>query len=329
MAKIMKGNLQLNIKTYIIGLMLVGIVICFSSCQDKDEFTPDPISGDVNEFYADVQGSHEWDSFDAATDHIFITDNNTSVHIPANSLVYDDGSDVVGEISVSLQDYLNMGELIVHNVSAMMSSDRMLSSEGVLFVSFAQGNEVLSVKPESLVTIRVPEPNASVDAILYDDGGEPIVFDWQVSGDTMSLKSWDFYWDGKDWIDSGYEFYITGSGWYNIALELNPDVSFNQPICVSLPRELFDGINSDVFLILDEYDTVVPLEMNSEKMLFCASFSNLPQDSDATIVSISSLGEGNYHFGMSHAIINMDNSELVVVPEPQTKEQILDFLGMF
>jgi len=188
---------------------------------------------------------------------------------------------------------------------------------------------VLSVKPESLVTIRVPEPNASVDAILYDDGGEPIVFDWQVSGDTMSLKSWDFYWDGKDWIDSGYEFYITGSGWYNIALELNPDVSFNQPICVSLPRELFDGINSDVFLILDEYDTVVPLEMNSEKMLFCASFSNLPQDSDATIVSISSLGEGNYHFGMSHAIINLYNSELVVVPEPQTKEQILDFLGMF
>ena len=192
MAKIMKGNLQLNIKTSIIGLMLVGIVICFSSCQDKDEFTPDPISGDVNEFYADVQGSHEWDSFDAATDHIFITDSNTSVHIPANSLVYDDGSDVVGEISVSLQDYLNMGELIVHNVTAMMSSDRILSSEGVLFVSFAQGNEVLSVKPASLVTIRVPEPNASVDAILYDDGGEPIVFDWQVSGQTMSLESWDF-----------------------------------------------------------------------------------------------------------------------------------------
>jgi len=54
MAKIMKGNLQLNIKTYIIGLMLVCIVICFSSCQDKDEFIPDPISGDVNEFYADV-----------------------------------------------------------------------------------------------------------------------------------------------------------------------------------------------------------------------------------------------------------------------------------
>ena len=135
--------------------------------------------------------------------------------------------------------------------------------------------------------------------------------------------------DGKDWIDSGYEFYITGSGWYNIALELDPGVSFNQPICVSLPRELFDGTNSDVFLILDDYDTVIPLEMNSEKMLFCASFSNLPQDSDATIVSISSLGEGNYHFGTSHAIINMDNSELVVVPEPQTKEQILDFLGMF
>lgn len=325
----MKGKLQLNIKTYIMGLMLIGIVICFSSCQDKDEFTPDPVIGDVNQFYADVQGTYEWESFDATTNHIFISDRNTSVHIPANSLVYADGSDVVGEIEVGLQDYLSMGELIVHNVAPMVSSDKMLSSEGALFVSFIQGNEELSVKPGSLVTIRVTDPNASADALLYDDGGEPIAFDWQISGQTMSLESWNFNWNGKDWIDSGYEFYITESGWYNVALELDPDVSFNQPICVSLPTELFDGTNSDVFLILDDYDTVVPLEMNSEKMLFCGSFSNLPQDSDATIVSISSLGEGNYHFGTSHAIINMDNAELGVVPAPQTKEQILDLLGMF
>lgn len=329
MVKIMKENLQLNIKTYIMGLMLIGMVIGFSSCQDKDEFTPDPISGDVSDFYAEVQGSYDWDSFDAATDHIFITDRNTSIHIPANSLVYADGSDVVGEISVGLQDYLNMGELIVHNVTPMISSNKMLSSEAALYVSFIQGSEELSVKQGSLVTIRVTDPNADVDALLYDDGSEPIAFDWEVSEQTMSLESWDFYWDGKDWIDSGYEFYITESGWYNVALELDPDVSFNQPICVRLPTELFDGTNSDVFLILEDYDSVVPLEMNSEKMLFCATFSNLPQGSDATIVSVSSLGEGNYHFGTSRAIINMDNDELGVVPDPQTKEQILDLLGMF
>ena len=329
MVSIMKENLQLKIRTYFKCLMLIGILMGFASCQDRDEFTPDPVSGNMNDFYADVQGSFDWDSFDASTDHIFITDRNTSVHIPANSLIYADGSDVIGEISVGLQDYFNMGELIVHDVTPMMSSDKILSTNGTLFLSFTQGNEELSVKPGSLVTIRVTDPNANVNAILYDDGGEPLISDWHVSNQTMSLESWDFYWDGKDWIDSGYEIYITETGWYNIASELVPDVSFDQPISVSLPTELFDGANSDVFLILEDYDTVVPLEMNSEKMLFCASFSNLPLDSDASFVSVSSLGEGKYYFGTSRATINMENVELVLVPEPQTKEQILDLLGMF
>lgn len=328
MVKIMKGNLQLNIKTYIMGLMLIGIVTGFSSCQDKDEFTPDPISGDVSIFYTDAQGAFGGDSFNAASEHVYITNNNTSVHIPANSLVHTDGSEVFGDVTIALEDVLNKGELIVHNVPTL-SSEKLLSSEGALYVSFTQNNEELSVKPGSLVTIRLTDPNADSNAQLYDGLDMMTSTDWKVSEQSMSLEAWSFFWDNKPWNGSGYEFYITQSGWYSVALELDPSTSFQEPICVSLPTELYDGTNSDVFLILDDYDSVVPLEMNSEKMLFCATFSNLPQGSEATVVSVSSLGEGNYHFGTSRAIINMDNGEILVFPESQTKEQILDLLGMF
>ena len=328
MVKIMKENLQLKIKNYMKCLMLMGIVIGFSSCQDKDQFTPDPISGDVSEFYADVQDAFGGDSFDAATAHVYITNNNTSVHIPANSLVYADGSDVIGDVIVSLEDVLNKGELIVHNVPTM-SSEKALSSEGALFVSFVQNNEELSIKPGSLITIRITDPNADADAELYDGLDKETAANWELSQETMALESWNFFWDGKDWIDSGYEFYITRTGWFTVALKLEPATAFEAPICVSLPAELYDGTNTDVFLILDDYDTVLPLELNSEKMLFCATFSNIPQDSEVIIVSVSSLGDGNYHYGTSNATISIDNGGLFVFPESQTKAEILDLLGMF
>ena len=324
----MKGNLQLNIKSYVKSLMFIGILIGFTSCEEKDEFIPDPISGDVNEFYADAQNVFGGNSFNAAEEHIYITNTNTSVHIPANSLVYADGSEVTGEVTVTLEDVLNKGELVVHDLHTM-SSGKLLSSEGVLYVSFTQNGEKLSIKPGSLITIRLTAPDAEVDAQLYEGLVMSTDSDWALSSQSLALESWSFFWDGKDWIDSGYELYITETGWFNVALELNTPMAFTESICVSLPTELYDGSNSDVFLILDDYDTVVPLEMDSEKMLFCATFSNIPQGSEATIVSISSLGEANYHFGTSRAIINMDNGEIVVFPEPQTKEQILDLLGMF
>ncbi len=328
MVKIMKENLQLNIKTCIKSLMLFSIVVGFLSCQDKDEFTPDPISGDVSEFYSNVQGAYEGDSFSASSDHIYITNNNTSVHIPANCLVYADGSDVTGEVTVSLEDVLNKGELIVHNVPTM-SSESVLSSEGALFVSFNQDNEELFIKPGSLVTVRLRDPNADANAILFDGLDHDNATTWKVSDHTMSLETWSFFWDNKDWDDSGYEFYISTTGWFSVSLELNPTTPFLDPICVSLPRELYDGTNTDVFLLLDDYDTMIPLEMDSEKMLFCATFSNISVGSEATIVSVSSLGEGDYHFGTSNATISIDTGEILVFPKSQTKEQILDLLGMF
>lgn len=324
----MKENLQLHLKTWIKSVMLLSVIIGLGGCEDKDEFTPDPISGDVELFYSEVQGANEGDSFDASSEHIFITNSNTSVHIPANSLVYADGTDVFGEVRVTLEDVLNKGELVVHNIPTL-SSEKLLISEGALFVMFTQDNNELYIKPGSLITIRLTAPDANASTQLYDGLDMVNNNSWNFSSQSMSLESWSFFWDGKDWIDSGYELYLTETGWYSVALELSSNDSLEEPICVNLPRELYDGSNSDVFLILDDYDTVVPLEMDSEKLLFCASFSNIPLGSEATIVSVSSLGEGNYHFGTSRAIISTDNGELYVFPKSQTKEQILDLLGMF
>lgn len=329
MVMIMKENLHLNIKTYINYLFLIVLMISISSCEDKDEFTPDPISGDINDFYADVEGSYEWSSFMASSDHIFITDQRTSVHIPANSLIYEDGSDVVGEVTVGLQDYLNIGELIAHRLPAVVSPNNVKSSEGTVYVTFQQEEQILSVKPGSLVTIRISDANATPNAVLFDGWDSIFNDDWKLSEQTMSLESWSFSWEGSEWEGSGYELYITDAGWYSVGVELSPSLSYQSPICASLPVELYDESNTDVFLVLDQYDAVIPLEMNSEKMLFCATLSNVPQGSEATIVSISSLGDGNYHYGTSNAIISIDQGDILVFPKSQTKEQILDLLGMF
>lgn len=324
----MNKNLRLNLLVYIKGLMIIGVVLCFSSCQDKDEFTPNPISGDINDFYQDAQGAFGSDMFDAENDFVYITINNTSVHIPANSLVYADGEAVVGMVSITFEDVLNKGELLIHDVPTM-SSGSLLSSEGAAFLSFTQEGETLSIKPGSLVTLRIRDTNTDAEAQMYDGFDGSSNSDWKISDQSFSVASWSFFWDGKDWIDGGYELYLTETGWFSIAKELNPTLSDVEQVCAQLPAELFDGSNSDVFLILKDYDTVVPLEMDSQKMLFCAEFDNMPQGSEATIVSISSVGAQNYYFGTSNATISVDTGDIYVFPAAKTKEEVLDALGMF
>ena len=324
----MNKYLQLNLLTKTKSFLLLSILVVLGACQDKDEFTPDPISGDINDFYQDAQGNFGTDIFDVQNDFVFITINNTSVHIPSNSLVYPDGSDVEGMVNIVFEDVLNKGELVIHDLPTM-SSGKLLSSEGAMFLSFSQNGQELEIKPGSLVTLRLRDVNAEADVQVYDGYDANDNLDWNISSQAFSLESWSFFWDGKDWIDSGYELYLTNTGWFSIAKEINPSVSDVEQVCAGLPAELFDGSNSDVFLILNDYDTVVPLEMDSQKMLFCADFLNMPQGAEATIVSISSIGALNYYFGMSNATISVDTGDLNIYPNPQTKEQILDLLGMF
>lgn len=324
----MNRNLQLNIKSYIKGLMLLGIIFTFAACQDKDEFTPDPITGDVEDFYEDAQGAFATETFDVTTDYVYITNNNTSIHIPANSLTNSDGSVATGMATITFEDVLNKGELVIHNLPTM-SDGELLSSEGAFFFSFTQDENELSIAPGTLLTVRITDPQAEAGVQLYGGFDYDINEDWSLSSQTMSLETWSFFWDGKDWDGSGYELYVSETGWYNVSKLIDPAMSASEQICIQLPVELFDGNNSDVFLILDDYDTVIPLEMDSGKMLFCASFSNMPEGTEATIVSISSLGETNYYYGTSHAIISVDTEQITIVPESKTKEQILDLLGMF
>lgn len=309
-------------------MLILGLVLVLGSCQDKDEFTPDPISGDINDFYEDAQGAFGTDVFDVEEDFVFITINNTSVHIPANSLVYPDGTDVEGLVTIVFEDVLNKGELIIHDVPTM-TTENLLSSEGAMFLSFSQNGQELSIKSGSLITLRLRDTDADADVQVYEGFDAVNNSTWNESNQAFSLESWSFFWDGKDWIDSGYELYLTATGWFSVAKEIEASSSEVEEVCSQLPTELFDGSNSDVFLILNDYDTVVPLEMDTEKMLFCADFVNMPQGAEATIVSISSIGTLNYYFGMSNATISVDTGDISIFPNPQTKEQILDLLGMF
>jgi len=324
----MKRNIQSNIKLYIFQLLILGIVISFSACQDKDEFIPDPVTGDINDFYEEAQGDYSQAIFDATEDYVYITNTNTSVHVPANSLVNADGTTVTGEVTITFEDVMNKGESVIHNVPTV-SNGSLLSNEGTVYFTFSQDGVELSIKPGVVLVLRITDNDTDQEARLYEGYDAISNRNWVHSNQTLLRDSWSFFWDGKDWIDSGYELYVTKTGWYSVSTEISVTEVFSQPMCIELPTELFDGSNSDVFLILNDYDTVIALEQDSEKMLFCAEFSNTPLGVNAKIVSISSLGESNYHFGMSNAILNVANSEIIIAPQPKSKEQILDLLGMF
>lgn len=304
----------------------ICILLCVS-CQDKIEFTPDPIMGDVAQFYESVTDDPIIEQFAADQEHVYVSPYITSVHIPAHSLVYPDGSDVVGTVSMHFIDFKNKGELIIQNIGTYADQE-ILSTEGTAYLTFSQDGIPLSIKPGSLVMIRIKDETQDTDMNLYEDPNGDIP-DWQLSAQSMDIADWNFFWNGKEWEGIGYELLLTETGWYSVAKAIHMDVTDYINICIEAPTQLYNADNSDVFIIFDQYDTVLPLHGDSENLLFCTDFENLAKGTEATLVVISHLGDENYHFGTAHATLNMDEETISVYPEPKTIDQILDLLGMF
>lgn len=311
------------------ALLVILATIFFASCQNKDEFIPDPVSGEVADFYIEVQDNPTVVNFSATEDFVYVSPHLVSIHIPANSIVGSNNMTPAGDVQLSFEGIDNKGQRIVHE-NGTMNENQMLTAPSTIFFSFTQDDTPLAIRPGSLITVRVNQDVTDSDMVLYESNEINQISTWASSSQSMTPESWSFFWDGKNYDGQGYELLLTNTGWYTIAKPIiSTGAELVSDICVELPVELYDERNSNVYMILDDYDTVVPMHHNTEKMLFCATLDNLPSGTAVTFISVSSLGDGNFHFGTTHASIRVEDNKVALFPEPKTKNQILDLLGMF
>lgn len=309
------------------------ILICallLSSCTEKDEFTPNEVVGDAEAFFVMNSIPENTTSFDAQSDFVHFTDAFSSVYIPANSLVDADGSVVGGNVQVSFSDVKSVGEMILNQWTT--DNDKGLYAVEAFFsLDFSQAGEAVYIASDKPLKVRIRDKNVLSSFGIYEN--ESLVsfnsanMPWMSDPQEINATDWSFNWSGKDWINEGYEIDVARSGNYVIAGLLAPTVEQLGELCVDLPYELYNSSNSVVYASFQDEGSVTDLTYDSEKVLFCTPLYESLRGKTIQIVSISNRNDETFYFGTTHAVIG-EESVLHIVPEPKTREEILDALSI-
>jgi hypothetical protein len=110
----------------------------------------------------------------AKDNHIFIKGSGSVVHIPANALVYKDGSPVKGSVRIKYREYRHAGEMAFSHIPMMYhetGKEYMYSSAGMFELRGWQANKEIYIKPGSNVTVdfRMNYANDSLHFFALND----------------------------------------------------------------------------------------------------------------------------------------------------------------
>jgi len=222
--------------------------------------------------------------------------------------------------------------LLVLNNKPTISNGQLLESGGVFKFDALRvsDGEQLFLRDGYGISVKTTSETQLPNMQLFTGGEDDFGFNWDVVnagwGD-VQINEWAFQ-DSSEVIEGvGYEFLVESLDW------INCDVFYDIPddektgACVVLP-EIYTNLNTAVFVIFTDINSVTGLYGTPETMKFCDPYNSIPIGYDVTFITISAMGNDEYHFGMKNALIT-DNHEETIVPEVKTLEEILDILGMF
>lgn len=320
-------------KTWLKGLTwLMCLVVC-AGCSDKDIFIPHPIVGSSEVFFHEAASEDNSETFDAAEDYVHFTKSNTSVHIPANSLVYADGNVVTGSVQIESKEVRSVGKMIMNRWYTNKAND-LNAVESYIDINISQDGQNVYIAEQNPLIVRVRDTSPLDDYQLFSNeawvGYANVENPWiQSDAGNLEAKPWSFYWNGKDWNFEGYEFTIAKAGKYMIAGKVAPQNNEDQQyqLCADLPSELYDGSNTAAFATFDTFGIVADMRYDSEKMLFCTPIYQNMNGKTFSIVTISNRNTETFYFGTAHAVLKAKNKNIAIVPESKSREQILDALS--
>ncbi|MFT3843926.1 MAG: hypothetical protein QM725_02650 [Lacibacter sp.] len=307
------------------------IIFGFASCKrDTNVFVPDAgqqldsawtanvtASNQVLILSKQLEGSLSTTTFNSA-DTLLSTNAGVQFIFPKNSLTVS-GTATSGTVKTEYILVQKKGDFIRYGIPTVYNR-LPLESGGAIHIKLTSNNQVVTLADYKKITIKYKdsEPKSNM-RVFY--GNSPVItnsldFSWLLATDQSLVKVWDSS------TFKGYAVETYKTGWINVDRPLLDSINARVEVKAYLPN-LFSNANTAVYVVFNNYKTVVQLSGNSTGRYF--SFPNIPPGPDVKFISISKVG-GSYYLGVKAEKIS-PTTAVFIKPELTTMPAIQSFLN--
>ena len=275
----------------------------------------------------------------------FTAAEGTKIKIPANSLVYENGSAALGDVMIAITEYYSMQD-IIQNKLTTNSNGEVLISAGMINIEASRNNKELKLKSGTTMDVGFAEreENDGFGVFYGDPNPATNVINWVPAVDTRTQTEGWFYsgvklfvsdtierWRSKlEFNNYGQRIKVTEKWVENIGTNydtlivdktinknsiilqatklgwLNCDQFFESPDKTNLYVNIDPKINPDIVLIFGDVKAMLQPAIYKPGMLV---FYNVPKDQKIIIAGVGS-GEGKLYFTKNECLASQAPSNL-------------------
>lgn len=223
-------------------------------------------------------------------------------------------------LSLEVTDVRDKGDIIAYGVPTVTTDGDLLESGGMLHITVVCDGKEMKMLPGRKLKIQIPAPAPAADMRLFTGLMQGGTFaGWENTG--LQVFQADWIAANMSMVE-GYELLTPHLGWLNCDRFVNTNGQ-NNSFCIDLPPD-FNPENTITYLILDNTQSVAPLESDWTTQNFC--FSNAPPSGfPVRVVTVSQTGNGQFWLG-NYATEIGTNDTLSLAPQKVTDQQIVNFL---
>lgn len=240
--------------------------LLFCSCEQEEGRTDDNTQETFSN-WDDFINSKEVKSVEATFSNedglVLSTEKGSKITIPANSIVFENGNLVTGEIDLKFIEVFSTADMIFSGVFPIGAGENVLNSGGEFFVGLEQAGVKLKVEDGVTITVEIPVQAEDPNMALFFAGdeeemdsvnwGDPIdSVQWGQNNNSFSFNSGD----------GTYVCNIDSIGWGNIdAFNWSItyfDITFN---CTGVTG--INNSNTSAYAVFKNQNTVWPTGLGS------------------------------------------------------------------
>lgn len=237
------------------------------------------------------------------TRNIFIASDNIIIDIPEQSLQDESGQVVTGEIKMQFKEFSHKKSNLLYGPSSIFHN-KVLNYSKIFYIKFSQNGKTLQIiKP---IDVYLPSQDNNLNYLIYNAKKIDETFVWsKMMGESENVRneSWNLSYHDAQLNVKGFKVSVSGaSNWHCIASQPEQQTKVID-VCLNTPSA-FSKNNSLVYLVINDSNSSIKLEADGDSSSFCVQNILTNQKLDAKLIVISHLGNENYYFGMTNAVLD-------------------------
>jgi hypothetical protein len=314
---------------------VIGVMVVMMSCgKDIDQFIPrasQDSGGNISRLISRLQSDIAGDvittvSCPCSGDKYFRIDKDVVLVIPPDFVDLSVYPCTNGYFNIDVTTCDTKGEMLISGLPTV-SEGKLLESRVELNILIRDGENSVHLAHNKQIRILVndPDPRDRME-LFYGENQEWIQADSNPdTWDNVANSEWFLQGQGQDPITGfGYECFSDSLDWINVDVFFNVPEEQRTPVCVNLPEE-FTNKNTAVFMVFDDYKSILAMHGDSATMQFCEPYGATPNGFRVTFVVLSEMGDDCYLFATKKSVITPGHIE-TLDPRKTPYEEIKQFL---